>query len=491
MIQLPSSSFSPWQHTTQHARVDNLPSRVDVCVVGAGIAGVATTSMLLDRGLTVALVDAQGPGFGTTGRSSAKVSVLHGHHAERIADKRGKLDAEQYVKANRWGFDWVADQVDDLPDCGWESCSAITYANDASGEQAIARERDVLVASGIDASLETLNLPWGTHRAVVCPDQAQFDPQRFVDGMVHKLVGRGGSIHFPVRVTRVVEHSDHVEADTTAGPISANHVVVATGIPFLDRGLHFARTVPRTSHVVGVLVRDQPPPGVYISTGEPLRSVRTASDDSGRRIVLVGGEGHRTGSTTETLERQRILVDWADENLGVTEVTHRFSADDYETPDLVPFAGPIRPGSERIHVLTGMNKWGFTNSPASAAVVVAHIDDTFERPEWSELYSSTRLPTAGIGELAKAGLDVGRYALTGWAKSIRRDPQRPGRPLGDGPERPCAASGVCTHLGGIVRWNDAAETWDCPLHGSRFAADGTMVHGPATKDLPHTNKDAR
>ncbi|NNF56292.1 MAG: Rieske 2Fe-2S domain-containing protein, partial [Acidimicrobiales bacterium] len=51
----------------------------------------------------------------------------------------------------------------------------------------------------------------------------------------------------------------------------------------------------------------------------------------------------------------------------------------------------------------------------------------------------------------------------------------------------CAATGVCTHLGGIVRWNNAAETWDCPLHGSRFDTEGHILHGPATSDLRHTD----
>jgi Rieske Fe-S protein len=46
-----------------------------------------------------------------------------------------------------------------------------------------------------------------------------------------------------------------------------------------------------------------------------------------------------------------------------------------------------------------------------------------------------------------------------------------------------AVSAVCTHLGGVLDWNDAECTWDCPLHASRFAPDGTRIEGPALRDL--------
>jgi Rieske Fe-S protein len=46
-----------------------------------------------------------------------------------------------------------------------------------------------------------------------------------------------------------------------------------------------------------------------------------------------------------------------------------------------------------------------------------------------------------------------------------------------------ALSAVCTHLGCLVGWNNAEQSWDCPCHGSRYAPDGAVINGPAVKAL--------
>lgn len=44
-------------------------------------------------------------------------------------------------------------------------------------------------------------------------------------------------------------------------------------------------------------------------------------------------------------------------------------------------------------------------------------------------------------------------------------------------------SATCTHLGCILGWNETEKTWDCSCHGSRFALDGSIIHGPAEEPL--------
>ena len=494
----PPDTSSIWQRSVtapSASTTNSLPERADVVVVGAGIAGAATAIELLGAGLDVVLLDAATPASGTTGHSSAKVSLVHELHAHRIARRDGAHVATDYVRANRFGLDWIAAQLDDEPnECGWERRAGITYVTDPDNDGKVDAEVAAMRDAGEDARRVHLDLPYPTSSAISVADQAQFDPVRFVDGLSARFERDGGTMVRDCRATGVTAGAKEVTVHTTLGDVACGWVVVATGLPFVDRGVLFARTKPKSSYVIACDVGRLPPEGMYLSADGPTRSLRTATVD-GRTLLLVGGEGHSTGQGGDTRRHYEQLSAWTNQHFEVSDVVARFSAHDYTTPDLRPFVGPILPGHGRVLVATGFNKWGFTNAAAGAEVIKTTITGD-PALSWSGVFSTSRLPVSGVTTLLSAGVDVAAHMIGGWADGLRshdrpapnegRVTRRRGRPVAvstDASEASCAVSGVCTHLGGIVAWNPAEQTWDCPLHGSRFERDGTMRHGPAAGDL--------
>jgi nitrite reductase/ring-hydroxylating ferredoxin subunit len=162
----------------------------------------------------------------------------------------------------------------------------------------------------------------------------------------------------------------------------------------------------------------------------------------------------------------------------------------------LPLVG-VLPGSRgRVFVASGYHKWGMTNAVAAALRLAGRLD-AGQQPEWASVLDGAS-GVAGWPETVRFTAEVGVAAGRGWvraeARTLPADPpaegqgivgRRGGRPAAtstvDG--RTCTLSAVCTHLGGVVSWNEADRSWDCPLHGSRFSADGTVLEGPATSDL--------
>ena len=87
----------------------------------------------------------------------------------------------------------------------------------------------------------------------------------------------------------------------------------------------------------------------------------------------------------------------------------------------------------------------------------------------------TYAPTGlrGLPTAAQFNAEVGLELTRGWVGAVAGGSLRRGE-----------LTRVCTHLGGVVRWNDAEGSWDCPVHGSRFSPDGSVLCGPAADGLP-------
>jgi Rieske Fe-S protein len=148
--------------------------------------------------------------------------------------------------------------------------------------------------------------------------------------------------------------------------------------------------------------------------------------------------------------------------------THQWSAQDYRSHDAVPYVGRLPRGLGRIYVATGFDKWGMTNGVAAARAISGQILGA--QPEWAKTLGHRITRPTGAAHLAAINIQVGLGAVKGATERLTRRDAREVVP-------------VCTHLGGLLHWNDCEESWDCPLHGSRFAPDGEVLEGPATRPL--------
>lgn len=467
----------------------------DVVVVGAGLTGLTSALLLTSAGCSVLVVEARHVGAGTTGASTAKVSVLQGSRLGRIRDRHGVDVVRDYVSAQLDGAAWLRHFCDDHG-VAIQSRTACSYATTDRGIATVEREHALALEAGLSTrSVSVPALPFPVTAAVELDEQFQLDPVQLLDVMAAEVVRRGATLVEGSRVQRV-RGSDPCLVVTDNGTATAGTVVLATNLPMLDRGAHFARLRPVRSYLLAYRADDLAPlAGMYLSVDEPTRSLRDATIGP-ERYLLVGGEGHTTGRRQPTSGCLDALRGWAAEHFPALVETHAWSAQDYVPTHELPLVGPLFPGSDHLLMAGGYAKWGFTNAVAAALALTGRIQGG--RPDWADAMETwTRRELHGLGALARHNGEVGVELARGWTAPLARLGRLPEEGEGvvrvDGVRPPTAVSrvagqvrrvsAVCPHLGGIVSWNDAERSWDCPLHGSRFDADGAVLEGPATCGL--------
>ena len=476
--------------------------RVEVAVLGGGITGLTTGMLLKQAGVSVAVVEAGRVACGVTGYTTAKVTSLHGLTYAKLTSTFGEPGARAYGEANQEGIALIERLVQELSlDCDFEHLPAYTYTEDPQRVSAIEEEVQAARQVGLPASFSSdIGLPFPVQGAVRFEDQAQFHPRRYCVGLAQAIDGDGGQVFEQTRALDL-RLGFPCTVKTEHGSLQAEHVVLATQLPFFDPAGLFAKTSPSRSYAALVTLGDPAPPGMYLSADPATRSVRPLTA-GGNRAVLAGEE-HKVGHGRDTHTYHDALERWARERFQVRSVDYRWSAQDYLPADNVPYIGRLIPGYGRLHVATGFKKWGMTHSAVAAVLLRDHITGRFN--PWSGLFKATRLhPLASVKEVAVHNLDVGLHFAGDRLLTLRPPPAldlAPGQAglreldgekvaaYRDQDGRLHAVSGRCTHLGCLVAWNAAERTWDCPCHGSRFTYDGKVIQGPAVKNLPPKELD--
>jgi glycine/D-amino acid oxidase-like deaminating enzyme/nitrite reductase/ring-hydroxylating ferredoxin subunit len=496
------ASISPWLASAGLPEFAPLAGDVhtQVCVIGAGIAGLSSAYLLAREGKHVVLIDALGIGAGETGRTTAHISVpdewyrdleegFDGEHAKLVADsfKQATNLIESIVRG---------EQID----CAFERLDGYLYALPGQDFKDMGREYEAAQRAGVDVTLleRVPGLSFETGPCVCYRNQAQFHPLRYLGGLAEAVVRRGGRIYCGSRAHGITGDRNVQVVHTDGGDIYAQAVVVATNTPFNNRVVMHTKQAAYRTYVIALRVpRGSVPRLLLWDTGDPYYYVRTHTPEgTDYDWLIVGGADHKVGQDDHPEQRYDVLERWAREHFPMAQqVDFRWSGEVMEPADGPAYLGRNPMDDSNVYIITGDSGNGMPHCTIGAMIITDLIMGRGNA--WAELYDPARKVLHRlqdfVSEQANTLSYYSEWATGGEVDSAAEIAPGQGAIVRQGmhklavyrdPEGELhALSARCTHLGCVVHWNGAECSWDCPCHGSRFDTQGAVMHGPASSAL--------
>jgi len=476
----------------------------DVCVIGAGIAGLSAAYQLARAGRSVVVLDDGPIGGGQTGRTTAHLS--HAMDVQYQAIQR--LHGEQGARLAADSHTAAIDEIERIASeegiaCDFERVPGHLFVARDESSAVLERELEATHAAGLSrVELLPATPALGAHAGPCLrfPHQAQFHPLRYLAGLAAAIERHGGHVFTHVHA-EAVEAKGSTQRVKTRGRrhVDAGAVIAATNAPILGPQAIHAKQAAYLSYVIGARVpAGTVPHGLYWDTEDPYHYVRLQrrTPPAASEVLIVGGEDHKTGQADDSVTRYRALEEWARERFPmIEEVEFRWSGQVMNSLDGLAFIGPASKDEPDVYLATGDTGMGMTHGTI-AGMLLRDLILGRDNP-WRTLYDPSRLILRSLPTLVRENVNVAaQYA--DWitpAEVSSVDDIAPGQgallrrglakiaAYRDAGGRLHERSAVCPHLACIVAWNSAETTWDCPCHGSRFDAVGHVINGPANADL--------
>lgn len=428
---------SVWQEFSSFAHFPQLNKdiKTDVLIIGGGITGLLTARFLHQNGVNYTLVEKGKICEGVTQNTTAKITFQHGLIYDKILKSEGVETAQKYLLSNKLAFEKYSEMCKSV-DSDFEVKDNYVYSLD--DREKLENEIKALQKIGYEAELtESVPLPLTTVGAVRFPNQAQFNPLKFLSAISKDL-----NIYENTFVREMVENT----AVTDHGTIYADRVIVATHFPFINKhGSYFLKLYQHRSYVIA-LENATDVDGMYVDEKQKGLSFRNYNG-----LLLLGGGDHRTGKKGGNWAELR---SFAKENYPQAKEKFFWATQDCMSLDSIPYIGQYSKSTPDLYVASGFNKWGMTGAMVSAMLLT---DDVMgKQNDYADIYDPSR-------SILKPQLFVNGFetAVNFLTPTVRR----------------------CPHLGCALKWNKAEQSWDCPCHGSRFDEAGEVLDNPANGNL--------
>jgi len=485
----------------------------EVCIIGAGIAGLTTAYLLAREGRQVIVIDDGQIGSGETSRTTAhlsneiddgyvEIARVHGSEGARIAAASHTAAIEfieQFVRANN-------------VDCGFTRVDGFLFLAEGDSTDVLDAELDAARLAGLVVE-KVARAPLASFDTGEClrfPDQARFHPLAYLAALAEAFVAAGGRIFCGTHVknTEAKDGRVTVSIEKPDVKVMANTLVVCTNSPIHDLYTMHTKQAPYRSYVVAAHVpRGTVTDALYWDTDDPYHYARLqpASKPDAHDLLIVGGEDHKTGQETDMQARFDHLERWTRERFpSVVDFPYHWSGQVLEPADMLAFIGR-NPGDDNVFICTGDSGMGMTHGTMAGKIITDLIMQR-DNP-WAMLYDPSRISINydALRTFVRENANVGvMYAdwlrprngesptelACGEGKVIRRK-THPVAIYRDDAGELHEMTAVCPHLKCIVHWNTLEKSWDCPCHGSRFDAYGKVFTGPAVSSLAQVDAEGK
>ncbi len=513
---------SVWMESQQLPAQATLDSdmTVDVCIVGAGIAGLTTSYLLLREGKSVVVLDDGLIGGGQTQRTTAHLSNAIDDRYVEIENWHGHDGARLAAESHTAAIDRIEDIIlQEKIGCDFSRLDGYLFAPPDNALNFLEYELEAARRAGLTHVEMVARAPLANFETGDClrfPQQAQFHPLKYLAGLTAAILRLGGKIYTQTHAQQIASGPPASIRSSQGFTVTADSVVVATNSPFNDRLAIHTKQAAYTSYVVAFGVpKGSVTKALYWDTENPYHYVRLqtlASNEStnGKRLgdplteelLIVGGEDHRTGQADDAEERYRRLEEWTRRRFPVNgEIRCQWSGQILETMDGLAFIGRNPLDTPNVFVATGDSGQGMTHGTIAGILLT---DLIVGRPNhWVDLYDPARKTLRAaerfLQENLNTALQYRAWVTGGDVASTEEITLGTGAVVRRGLTKVAAfrdengilheCSAVCPHLGGLVEWNHNESTWDCPCHGSRFDKDGHVLCGPANSNLEPIHAD--
>jgi glycine/D-amino acid oxidase-like deaminating enzyme len=202
-------TVSAWMATCEPPAYGGLTEDIetDVCVVGAGIAGLTTAYLLLKEGRQVVVIESRHIGAGQTQRTTAHLVNAHDDFFSEIEKMYGEAGIRVAAESHTAAIARIERIVqDEQIDCDFRRIPGYLFCPPGQSGDILDKELDAATRAGITGLEIVGRVPlasFDTGKALRYPNQGEFHPLKYLTRLAEIIEAAGGKIYTGTAIKQV------------------------------------------------------------------------------------------------------------------------------------------------------------------------------------------------------------------------------------------------------------------------------------------------